>query len=122
MQEHFFANGMSDERDDAMLYTRSLVFHPSIFNFVGNVFLSTNVKNKGVQFGKNDVLMSADSIEEHNTICKIVLENPDFFVSLIFKLLARNMFICSHNVICVSEDSTQQPIHCDLIACNPKKK
>jgi len=37
-------------------------------------------------------------------------------------LLARNIFISAHNIICVSENENNRPIHCDLIACNPKKR
>jgi len=113
---------MSTERENAVSMTSQLIYHPSIFNFVDTKYLSKSIKNAGISFDKYQILCCGDDLNHYNAISKLVDETPQFFIFVIFKLLARNIFISAHNVICVSEKETSRPIHCDLIACNPKKR
>jgi len=52
----------------------------------------------------------------------MIVQNPEFFVQVIFKLLAINVYISAHNIVCVTEEKYYKPIHCGILACNPKKK
>jgi hypothetical protein len=113
---------MSNEREDAVRMTSQLVYHPSIFNFVDTAYISKSIKNLGISFNKHQVYCCDDNLNQYNEISKMILQNPEFFVFVIFKLLERNIFISAHNIVCVSENENSRPVHCDLIACNPKKK
>jgi hypothetical protein len=113
---------MSNEREDAVRMTSQLIYHPSIFNFVDTAYMSKSIKNLGISFKTNQVYCCDNDLHQYNEISKMIVDNPEFFVFVIFKLLARNIFIAAHNIVCMSEEENSRPIHCDLIACNPKKK
>ena len=113
---------MSTDRENAVSMTSDLIYHPSIFNFVDTKYISKSIKNIGISFNKHQIHLCGDDLKHYTEVSKIVIENPEFFVFVIFKLLARNIYISAHNIICVSEKENSRPIHCDLIACNPKKR
>jgi len=112
---------MSEDQDDAMAFARTLVYHPSIFNFADDVYTSKCVKNKGIAFGKVDIRCAGNNLDDYNGVCALVRQSPEFFVGLIFKLLERNIFVILQNTLCISEVASTRPVHCDLVGCNPKK-
>ena len=113
---------MTTEREDSVTLTNQLIHHPCFFQFSNDLYSSKCIKNKDIIFKKNQINFSGDNIDEYNKISILIRETSDFFVFVVFKLLERNIFISTHDVICVSEEKSTRPIHCDLIACNPKKK
>jgi len=113
---------MTTEREEAITLTNQLIHHPCFFNFSNDIYSSKCVKNKDVVFTKDQINFSGDDINEYNEISRLIRETSDFFVFVVFKLLERNIFISTHDVVCVSEEQNMRPIHCDLIACNPKKR
>lgn len=114
---YFLDQSMTNERENAVSMTSQLIYHPSIFNFV----ISKSIKNLGISFNKNQVHCCGDDLKQYAEISKMIVDNPEFFVFVIFKLLARNIFIPAHNIIFVSKEENSRPTHCDLIACNPKE-
>jgi len=113
---------MSTDRENAVSMTSELIYHPSIFNYVDTKYISKSIKNIGISFNKYQIHLCGDDLNHYTEVSKMVIETPEFFIFVIFKLLARNIFISAHNIICVSEEENNRPIHCDLIACNPKKR
>jgi len=111
---------MTSEREESISLASQLVHHPCLFHSSNGVYSSKSIKNRHITFTK-DAICCGNNVAEYNEICRLICDTPDLLVFVVFKLLERNIFISTHGIICVSEQENTSSIHCDLIACKPKK-